>query len=378
MERARLIIAASEHDADMLYVSGMFVPDAFVAIALPQEDAWHGLFSPLEVDRARRESRFAQVHAAEAWEERARALELGRGLVAQAMAFLRAHGCEAVEVPGSFPLRYADAMRERGFHVRAVEGEMFPQRACKRDDEVEALARAEALTRQAMAQAERFLAECAIDNARRLRHPQSGEVVHARDVRRVIECWLIGEGAMPSHTIVACGIEGADPHCVGHGPILADQPIIIDIFPRLSSHGYWGDMTRTYVRGKASPFVKRMYAAVRDAQRIGLDMLGDGVDGARIHQRILEYFTEQGFPTGVEDGRQCGFFHGTGHGVGLEIHEAPRIAKVAQILRAGHVVTVEPGLYYPRIGGVRLEDLCLVTEDGHRNLTQYPCQLEID
>ncbi len=378
--QARLMIADSEHDADMLYASGMFVPDAFVAVALNVAGTWqwHGLFSALEFDRAKQESAFHQLHPAAVWDEAAR--QQGwkvTGLVAQAMAFLHAHDCRDIEVPGHFSLHYADTMRQHGFRISATTGSFFPERICKTTREVEELAHAEQLTRQSMTEAERFLAACRIGNDGLLYHPETDDVVYARDVRKVIECWLIGEGAMPAHTIVACGAEGADPHCVGHGVIRAHTPIIIDIFPRLMRSGYWGDMTRTYVRGKASEAVKRQYQAVKEAQAIGLEMLGEGIDGQHIHQRIQQHFDTAGFITGTRDGRQCGFFHGTGHGVGLEIHEAPRISRRSCLLQAGHVVTVEPGLYYAETGGVRLEDLCLITSSGHRNLTCHPCELEI-
>lgn len=197
-------------------------------------------------------------------------------------------------------------------------------------------------------------------------------------MRRVIETFLIARGAMPAHTIVACGREGADPHNVGRGLIRAGQPIIVDIFPRLLSTGYWGDMTRTYVKGKAPAGIKRLYDTVRAGQDIGLAMVAAGVDSQSIHRSISEYFDRQGYPTKTVRGRQAGFFHGTGHGVGLEIHEAPRLSTAGEILQAGQVVTIEPGLYYPGLGGVRIEDMVVVKDGGCDNLTKYRRRLEIE
>ncbi|MDQ7011691.1 MAG: M24 family metallopeptidase, partial [Mariprofundaceae bacterium] len=154
-------------------------------------------------------------------------------------------------------------------------------------------------------------------------------------------------------------------------------PIIIDIFPRMLDSGYWGDMTRTYVKGKADAEIKKLYRAVREGQDIGLGMAADGVNGADIHRAISEYFAAQGFPTRTYRGRQTGFFHGTGHGVGLDIHEAPRVSTHDAQLQAGHVITIEPGLYYPSIGGVRLEDMVVVRQGGCENLTRHPRRLEI-
>ena len=372
---ARLIIADSEHDADMLYVSGIFVPDAFIAIAL--NGRWHGLFSPLEVDRARKNSKFSQVHLDTPYrlsaENRNRS-----GLAAVAAAFLDDHAVTALEVPPHFPFAYAEQLKTWGFEVKASVGAFFPERAVKNETEIKHLARAEKLTRQSMQQAERYLAACSIGDDTILRDGVSGQKVKAADLRRAIETFLIGNGAMPAHTIVACGREGADPHNIGAGFIRAHQPIIIDIFPRVLATGYWGDMTRTYVKGSATPEVKKIYNTVREGQNIGLSMVQNGVEGFTIHKAITDYFDRQGFPTKMVRGKQTGFFHGTGHGVGLQIHEAPGISPRPGTLKTGQVVTVEPGLYYPGLGGVRIEDMVVVRDNGCDNLTKHKRQLEIE
>ena len=374
-QRARLMIAASEHDADMLYATGMFVPDPFIAVEL--DGAWHGILSPLEVDRARRHSRLAEAHLDAPWRERAESLGWPAGLAATAGAFLRAHGVRAVTVPGGFPLAHAEKLRGFGFEVEPCEGAMFPERAIKSEWEIAQLRKAERLTRQAMHAARSFLGRAGVGNDGILRCPDTGRRLKSAHVREVIETFLVARGATPSHTIVACGRESADPHQEGRGFIRAGQPVIIDIFPRLTATGYWGDMTRTFVKGRASDELKRMYRAVREGQDIGLAMIRAGAHGAEIHAAIQRHFDARGFPTGMRRGRQVGFFHGTGHGVGLEVHESPRISVRDDVLQAGHVVTVEPGLYYPRLGGVRLEDLVVVTRDGCDNLTRYPRRLEI-
>jgi len=372
--RARLIIAGSEHDADMLYASGMFAPDPFVAIEVG--GLWHGLLSPLEVDRARKQSRLDEVHLDTIWRNEA-AQQSRHGLAAIAAAFLQARHITDIQVPASFPLGYAEQLRSWGFNMMPVEGAFFPARAIKSDHEIRALGQAEQLTRKSMQQAEHYLADCGVGDDGILRDGQSGKKVKSADVRRVIETFLIGKGAMPAHTIVACGREGTDPHNIGHGFIRAHQPIIIDIFPRVLATGYWGDMTRTYVKGKAGPEIAKLYRTVREGQDIGIGMVAAGTDGASIHQAITAHFDRQGYPTRMVRGKQTGFFHGTGHGVGLEIHESPRISTTSDILQAGQVVTVEPGLYYPGLGGVRIEDMVVVRDSGCDNLTQHKRQLEI-
>ncbi len=375
MTHATLMIAASEHDADMLYVSGLFVPDPFIAIEL--EGEWHGLFSPLEVDRARKQSRFKHIHLDTAWKEKARENNRQAGLAAAAAAFLQQHGVTSLRVPDQFPLRYAEQLREWGFHVEAARGALFKSRIIKTEEEIRHLAKAERLTKNAMRQAERFLAECSIGKDGILLHPDVGGKIKSGHLRSVIETYLIRNGAMPAHTIVACGRESADPHHVGHGYLRAHQPIIIDIFPRVLATGYWGDMTRTYVKGKAPSPVKKLYQTVREGQDIGLEMVSDGIAGADIHRAITAHFDRQGFKTAIVRGKQTGFFHGTGHGVGLEIHEEPRVSTGSDILKCGHVITIEPGLYYPGLGGVRIEDMVVVQKDGHINLTRHPRRLEI-
>lgn len=376
---ARLLIAGSEHDADMLYISGMFVPDAFIVVGIADGDKteWHGLLSPLEVDRARQTSRLQHVHLDSPWRGKAGELGFAPGLAGIAAAFLRDKGIGSLLVPGSFPLQYADQLRGLGFEVKSSEGTLFPQRAIKSEAEIAQLAKAERLTRQAMAAAESFLIEAGIGDDGILRHPEVPGRVRSAHLRAVIETLLISKGAAPSHTIVACGREAADPHQIGTGFLKAHQPIIVDIFPRLVSSGYWGDMTRTFVKGKASSELRKLYRTVREGQDIGLSMVCDGASGLSIHQAIQQHFSQQGYFTGTRRGRQVGFFHGTGHGVGLEVHEAPRISVRDDTLKAGQAVTVEPGLYYPGIGGVRLEDLVVVRTGGCENLTRFRRRLEI-
>lgn len=375
MNKATLIIAGSEHDADMLYVSGMFVPDPFIAIGI--KDEWHGLFSPLEIDRASKQSAFDHVHLDSTWKEKGKKNGWQAGLTAAAAAFIKAQNISNIRVPGHFPLRYAEQLRSWGFQVEAVKGALFESRVTKNETEIKHLAKAEKLTRNAMRQAEQFLGECSIDNDATLRHADVTGKVKSKHLRSVIETYLIQNGAMPAHTIVACGKESADPHNIGQGVLRAHQPIIVDIFPRVLSSGYWGDMTRTYVKGKATAEVKKLYQTVKEGQDIGLGMVSDGVVASDIHRAITSHFDTCGFKTGTIRGKQCGFFHGTGHGVGLEIHEAPRVSTGGETLKSGHVITIEPGLYYPHLGGVRIEDMVVVRGKGHTNLTNHRRKLEI-
>ena len=157
----------------------------------------------------------------------------------------------------------------------------------------------------------------------------------------------------------------------------AHQTIILDIFPRDTKTGYWGDITRTVVRGRASEKVKDIYATIAKAQDIAFEKLRPGINGREVHDAICTLFKQRGFKTGRKNGRMQGFFHGTGHGLGLDIHESPRVSAVDATMKAGFVVTVEPGLYYPGVGGVRLEDVAVIGARGTKNLTRFPKFLEV-
>jgi len=197
-------------------------------------------------------------------------------------------------------------------------------------------------------------------------------------LRAIIDIAIIQAGGLASHTIVAGGRQACDPHEQGHGVLRAHEPIIIDIFPRSQKTGYFGDITRTVVKGRANESARRLYQTVARAQEIGFEKIESGVAGAEVHKAVKEFFDGQGYKTGRRDGCMQGFFHGTGHGLGLEIHETPRIsATSSDYLRAGHVVTVEPGLYYQEIGGIRLEDVAFIASNNPRNLTKFEKVLEV-
>jgi Xaa-Pro aminopeptidase len=180
------------------------------------------------------------------------------------------------------------------------------------------------------------------------------------------------------HTIVAGGDQACDPHHEGTGALPANRSIIFDVFPRSGRTRYFADMSRTVVRGKPSVELTRLYQAVKEAQEEAIGKIRDGADGSKIHQGICDRFESMGYRTGLVNGRMQGYFHGTGHGVGLDIHEPPRISRTGSILQEGEIVTVEPGLYYPGLGAVRIEDMVLVTRDGCRNLTNFPKTFELD
>jgi Xaa-Pro aminopeptidase len=369
---ARLLFAASETEADMLYPTGFFAPDPFLFIQKGRRKIL--VMSDLEMDRARRQARVDRVMS---WSKIAAPLEKNGKKPATAdviAATLTKVGLKRVDVPASFPLGLAMELDERGIRLDLVADPFWPEREVKRPDEVRAI---EASLRAAEAGLQagiEALKSCRIRKGWLMR---DGRRFTAEDLRSVINTRVMAEGCVPAHTICAPGDQAVDPHDEGHGPIRAHTPIIMDIFPRSEKTGYFGDLTRTVVRGKASFALHELYAIVHAGVRLGHRRVREGVQGLDVHKEIQDLFVRQGYKTGVQKGRMQGFFHGTGHGVGLQIHEAPSIGKRPCVLQAGHVVTIEPGLYYLGLGGVRIEDMALVRTRDSRCLTRVPKQLEI-
>jgi Xaa-Pro aminopeptidase len=327
------------------------------------------------MDRARSQ---ATVDRVLSWSKIAKRLEAAgeRPTAAAVIArVLRDLGVRRVTVPRTFSLGLAMELDERGLRLDLGPDPFWPDRAIKTPAEVRAIQRALRAAEAGLEAGVAALRSCRIGRDGYLR--REGRRFTAEDLRAAVNTRIMAEGCVPSHTICAPGDQAVDPHEEGHGPIRAHTPVVMDIFPRSERTGYFGDLTRTVVRGRASHRLHELYAVVHEGVRLGHARLRDGADGQAIHREIQALFTRQGYKTGVRQGRMQGFFHGTGHGVGLEIHEAPSISTRPSILKAGHVVTVEPGLYYLGLGGVRIEDVALVTKGGSRNLTSVVKQLEV-
>jgi len=363
MRIARVMVAASEHDANMLYAVGIFVPDPFIYFEIAGKK--HIVVSDLEIDRAKAQATVDRVLALSRYP--VRKLEEVLPVV------LREHRVRAVEVPMNFPVGLAK--RLRGIRVTVKPDPFIPAREVKSAGAIKKLASALRLAEAGMRAGVRAIHLSRIGRDGYLYWRK--QKLTSEAVQGVINATIAGLGGMTPMTIVAGGNQGCDPHEVGHGALRAHQPIILDIFPRDSKTGYWGDITRTVVRGRASERVKDMYVTVAKGQAMAFEKLRAGVNGREVHEAICALFKQRGFKTGRKNDRMQGFFHGTGHGLGLDIHESPRVCTVDATMKAGMVVTVEPGLYYPGIGGVRLEDVAVIGQRGARNLTTFPKFLEI-
>lgn len=373
-EKAILIIADSERDSNMYYATGFSAPDPFVYIQKDNEKIM--ITSDLELDRARSQSKADKVLSLSKYERLAgkknRRYSGFIGVVTEALKELK---IKRLLVPSNFSVEYADLLRKKGFKLEVKKNPFFDSREIKEEEEIEHIVATLRKTEKAL--------ERAIDCIRKsnirdgfLFSTRNSQIT-SESIRQLINVELMKSGCTAKHTIASCGEQSCVPHNTGSGPLRANEPIIFDVFPKDEQTGYYADISRTVVKGKASRTLKKMYKAVASAQELVFESAGNGTRGDTIHRKVMKHLTSLGFKTGKVKGKMQGFFHGTGHGVGLDVHEPPRISKTKCTLKTGNIVTVEPGLYYPGVGGVRLEDMILITDDGYTNLTKSPKVLEV-
>jgi Xaa-Pro aminopeptidase len=368
----RLIVAASENDADMLYATRFFAPDPF--IFLEQNGKRTLVLSDLEIDRGRKHAEADEFVSFNRLEREVQGKDRHAPPYEKVLAhFLRKRGVRSIIVPANFPLGYAQELATSKIRLRVTNGLFWPEREAKSEKEIKMIGRALRITETGLRRAIEVLKASKAGAGKRL--CWNGKTLTSEMLRAEIDSAILRAGGNPTGTIVAGADQACDPHERGCGPLYASSLIILDVFPRDMKTGYFGDITRTVVRGRASDGQRKLWETVKAGQALALKRIKAGVDGMKIHKAIQEFFTHGGYPTEVRKGRQVGFFHGTGHGLGLEIHEYPRLQKVT--LKDRQVVTVEPGLYYPGLGGVRHEDVVVVTKSGHRMLSRFPKRLEI-
>ena len=370
---AILIVAASEQDANLYYASGFWAPDPFIFTRINGRKIL--VMSDLEVDRARAESRVDEVLSMSKLQQQAKKNGAATAGTPEVLDILfKEHGVKQAQVPASFPVALADRLRGMGYTLEIRKDPFFPERMVKSKEEVEAIREAIRLTEEAIKSAIDVIAQAEVRGEELWLR---GRPLTSELIRKTLHLTLMGSDMLGRETIVAGGAQACDPHCIGSGPLRAHWPIVLDVFPVSMKTRYYADITRTVVKGKPSEKVKKMHRLVLEGQEIGFKMVKPGVDGKAVHQMILDHFDKNGFKTGEQDGRMQGFFHGTGHGLGLEIHEAPRVGGASDILQEGQVVTVEPGLYYLDAGGIRIEDDVLITATGCEILSTFPRVLEL-
>jgi Xaa-Pro aminopeptidase len=372
------IIDAASSDSNQRYLSGFDAPDSFLSCYTPSGLSL--LVSGLEFGRAKTESHAETVKRPVDYDKRALVAEHGQTEASHrvAAAFLADCGVDRVAVPERFPVGTADGLREQGLTVVVDTDDVLVNiRAVKTPTELDHIREAQVANEAAMKAAETAIRASTVDADGRL--VLNEEPLTSERVRQTIEITLLEHGCGLDETIVACGQQAADPHNRGSGPLHATEPIIVDIFPRDKATKYHSDMTRSFCKGEPSETLREWYDLTEQALNAALDAVEPGNTGEDVHAAACEVYEDAGLPTFRTDPTtEVGFIHSTGHGVGLDVHERPRLSIDGEELVAGQVITVEPGLYDPSVGGIRIEDIVIVTEDGYENITEYPIEFVVD
>lgn len=371
-----LIIGDSEADADLYYATRFYVTVTVVYVQIGARKLL--LVNDLEYGRAVAEAKVDEVISTTPYEEKLRAAGEPARITSVLDLFfrergLRERGVRELSVPARFPLAHAENLREKGYLLKVREDPFFPQRSIKTAEEVALIESMQRFAEEAMTLATTKIRESEIRGGL-LYH--RGRQLTSEGLRLDIQKLLLERQCVAPQTIIAGGDQAADPHARGTGPLPAHKTIIIDIFPQSTATRYWGDMTRTVVRGKATRAVRKLFDDVKAAQDLAFSRLKDGADGQKVHEEVADLLRSLGNPNESIEGKKTGFIHSTGHGLGLDIHEWPRLGRTAARIQKGQVLTVEPGLYYPGVGAVRLEDVVAIEKSGCRNLNRFPVQLE--
>ena len=272
-------------------------------------------------------------------------------------------------VPPGFPVGFADHLRASGIELFVDPEPFVNKRRVKTDGEIEGIRRAQRAADEAMGVA-----------ARLIRELRSG--LTSEEVRVAMQAECDAHGCdLPDDAIVSHGPQGAIGHEAGHGEIDPGEPVIVDIWPRDRESRCWTDMTRSFVAGGIQPAdeIAEFWRLTRESLDRSFAEVRAGADCRQIYAISCEPFENAGYPTqrSKPAGTKLeeGYFHGLGHGVGLEVHERPILGRTPDTLVAGDVITLEPGCYSKALGGVRLEDMVLVGEDGAELFTDFPYDL---
>ena len=360
MSRGKLIYDSVDKSIDLFYATKFRAPDAFIFIE--KNGKKYIIASPLEIDRAKKTAEVDYVLDYAEYISKIKFAKKYSKISQIIKTVLMELKLKSVDVPESFPVKLADELRAMKFRLNVIDDPFFKGRIVKNNEEIKCIEKSQQMVFRAMKLAKDVLKKAKTKNGKLY---YNNSILTSEKLRSMINLFLMENSFLASDTIVSCGKHSVYPHDIGSGPLYSGQSIIVDIFPQSLKTGYFGDATRTFCKGKAPIGLKRMYNVVKKAHGLGLKMLKAGVDGKKVHTSITNFFDKEGYPTKIENGMNVGFFHSTGHGIGLECHEGPvRINNTSFKFKTGHVTSVEPGLYYPKVGGCRVEDLVLVQKNG--------------
>ena len=353
------VIYASSRDADMRYMTHFTTSDPFVFFKKPGERGVI-IVSQMETGRASREATAAVMTRTQAGLPDI--LKTEQDLYRATAKMIAGQVGKKILVPPDFPIALANTLSEY-CSILVDKGTVRSMRAKKSKNEILLMKNVQRATEKAMDLAVSLIKKASVKKGTLYvdKKPLTAEYV-----KFSMHSLLLQHRCSAVDTIVSCGEETSIPHITGTGPLKSGVPIVIDLFPVKEISGYYADMTRTVAKGEPSTEILEMYTALREAKRLGISRVKAGVSGADIHQDVVDFFKDQGY-----ESNSRGFIHNLGHGVGLQVHELPTVGPAGKVLVSGNVITIEPGLYYPGVGGVRLEDIGVVTKTGFENFTVF-------
>jgi Xaa-Pro aminopeptidase len=356
---------ASSRDADMRYLTHFTTSDPFVFFKKPGERGVI-IISQMETGRASREASVAVMTRTQAGFPDI--LKKEKDPYRATAAMIAGLVGKKILIPPNFPVALANALSEH-CSLTVDTGTVMEMRSKKSRQEILAMKHVQKVTQKAMGLAVSLIRSASVKKG--ILHIDR-QPLTAEYVKYSMHCMLLEHGCSAVDTIVSCGEETAIPHMTGTGPLKSDEPIVIDLFPVEEKSGYYADMTRTVVKGEPSTDILAMYDALRQAKQLGISRVKAGVLGSDVHQTVVDFFKDHGYESNTR-----GFVHNLGHGVGLQVHELPTVGPAGKSLVSGNVITIEPGLYFPGTGGVRLEDIGAVTAKGFDNFTIFPEDLVV-
>ncbi len=367
---ARLSGGIPELNSSLYWRIGFCVGDPVALLELPGGESVL-ILRDIEMQRAREKARVDRVACPADYAPSGGLSGDRETATAQAAAeCLRRSGVTSATADRALPLIFADFARKAGIDITCDVAMWVNERRQKTAEEIEFLREAQGVTERAVQMACELIASADARRDGLLLH--DGEPLTCERVRAAVDHWLLDRGYSNPPAIIAGGPDGADCHNLGYGELRTSQPVLIDVFPRNRRTRYCGDCTRTVVHGDIPDEIARMHAAVCQAKAAAMRKVAPGVTGEDVHQATTRAIKEAGYSVGLPDEQSpdsyCAITHGTGHGVGLDVHEPPLLDLKGPALLAGDAVTLEPGVYRRDLGGVRVEDIIIVTEDGCESL----------
>jgi len=386
--KSMLLYSESCKDVNMYYLTGFLAPDPFIFLKQVGQEPLI-VVGQMELARAKKESCIKDVRSYFDYDymqivKSASDPKVGVMKFVASIAKKELETDKPIYVPPNLPVIHADVLRHDGLQIKPMFDVVEKARETKEREEIEAIKSVQRTVEEATAKAIELIANAEVNSKGALYYKENGKKkpLKAGKVRSIFDHTFADRGCVAEEeTIVACGPKGADPHYSGDATDIpkANQPIVLDVFPRSVKKRYVSDMTRTVVKGRASKAVKKMFETVLQTKDTAIDAIKAGVLGSNMQNLCYNMLEKAGYQT-MRGGKQIskGYFHGLGHGIGLEIHEGPRMSEFYKYpLEEHNVVTVEPGLYDPELGGMRIEDAVEVTKKGCINLTKMDIFLEV-